>query len=406
MEMLCPECRGELVSRDGKYATCTLHGGRYEILFSRFIAGPAPTAAAPATSKEHPPAPLAPAAQQGPPPDAISVKCPHCAAGYRVSAAHVGKNATCKKCGLKFQINPSAPALAADSFGKATSVVSSAGIPSQTFKCARHPALTAEFVCARCGARVCKTCVFAGPDGTYLCPGCIVKGTQAKTSDDLEQIRKLWRETPDQWLKKAATEDINGYAPPVARIIKEEAVKRGLISPETLSEAPPAVSVIQPGVVYAQPPPVTPGQMCLWHPAVAAVQTCKACGSPVCQTCDFIFPGNIHVCPRCATASPQGLSGKRRKYMIASYALAAFSTCSTVFFLSGAAAAMIGPTELEAIGIMMSLFMLVPAIIGTAMGTAAMERHSKPMSVWIAAVWNGLIVALFILLSIAGLFMG
>ena len=398
MEMLCPQCRGELVSRDGKYATCSLHGARFEILFSRFYVGPAPAAA-----KEQASAVSAPVVQEILPSDTISARCPYCSAGYKVSAAHIGKNASCKKCGQKFQIIPADPVPVADTVSAALSTSARTTMP----KCARHPANPAEYVCARCGISVCKTCVFAEPDGTYLCPDCIIRQKQAKGSpDDLEQIRNLWRQAPDKWVKKAATEDIHGYSPPVARIIIEEAVKRGLISPDTVPPAAPVSEGILPSVIYAPPPPqMAPGQMCLWHPNVAAVQICRACGTPVCKTCDFTFPGNIHVCPRCATNRPQGLSGKRRKYMIVSYALGALSTCATVFFLSGAAAAAMGPTEAEVMGIMMSLFMLIPAIIGTAMGTAAMERHSKPISVWIAAVWNGLIVALFILLSIVGLFM-
>ena len=92
--------------------------------------------------------------------------------------------------------------------------------------------------------------------------------------------------------------------------------------------------------------------------------------------------------------------------MIWSYVLGGWSSLATVFFLSGAAKTMIGSgVDDEALGIMMSLFMLVPAIIGTALGSAAMERNSKPISVWIAAIWNGLIVALFILLCLVGIFM-
>ena len=43
MELLCPECLGPLVTRDGRTATCTLHGGEYRILFLRgqLVAPPA-----------------------------------------------------------------------------------------------------------------------------------------------------------------------------------------------------------------------------------------------------------------------------------------------------------------------------------------------------------------------------
>jgi hypothetical protein len=35
-----------------------------------------------------------------------------------------------------------------------------------------------------------------------------------------------------------------------------------------------------------------------------------------------------------------------------------------------------------------------------------MERRSKPVSVWVATIWNGIIVGLFILLCIIGITMG
>ena len=36
MDMLCPECMGSLVSSDGQTAVCSTHGGRYQVLFSRY----------------------------------------------------------------------------------------------------------------------------------------------------------------------------------------------------------------------------------------------------------------------------------------------------------------------------------------------------------------------------------
>jgi hypothetical protein len=126
----------------------------------------------------------------------------------------------------------------------------------------------------------------------------------------------------------------------------------------------------------------------------------------VCQTCDFSFPGNIHLCPKCATEPQKGLKGKRKAYLIWSYILAGWSTLATIFFLGGGAAGMGEEAGAEGIGLMMTFFMLIPAIIGMALGSSAMERRSKPISVWVATLWNGLIVALFILLCIVGLSMG
>src|SRR4051812_8854734 len=36
MELICPECMGTLETTDGKSARCTVHGGEFQILFSRW----------------------------------------------------------------------------------------------------------------------------------------------------------------------------------------------------------------------------------------------------------------------------------------------------------------------------------------------------------------------------------
>jgi hypothetical protein len=383
MEMLCPQCMGELTKSDGKYVTCSLHGARYEVLFSRFQ-----NRQVPKPLNQQDPARSGPSINPESP-RTVLVKCPNCSAGYKIPAAHIGKSAVCKKCSQKFKLDVEKPA---ESVGSLMVLGRSSEAPPKKPNCARHPDVAAEYVCANCEAAMCKTCMFPKEDGTYLCPDCIIKENQSKTNPNLENIRKLWQESPDEYVKKAATEDIQGYEPSVARIIIDEAVKRGLVVTER--QALPVS-------------PVAPGQMCLWHPAVQAVQLCKICNSPVCQTCDFTLPGNIHICPRCATARPQGLSGKRRSYMIWSYILAAWSTLGAVFFMSGAAAAAMGPDiDTQAIGLLFMLVTLVPAIIGTALGSAAMQRNSKPISVWITFLWNGLIIVLFLLLSIVGLLSG
>jgi hypothetical protein len=226
---------------------------------------------------------------------------------------------------------------------------------------------------------------------------------------NIEEVKKLWRDEADKGVLKAATVDAGEYSPQVSRIIREEVVSRGLIQQNAVTSEPSPALVVagQAGKGAEQPPPVVIGQLCVRHSAVQAIQVCKVCGAAMCQTCDFVFPGNIHLCPTCATSPEKGLKGKRRTYLIWSYILAGWSTLASVFFLSGAAAEGMGSeADAEVLGIMMTFLLLIPALIGLALGCSAMERRSKPVSVWVATIWNGIIVGLFILLCIIGITMG
>lgn len=141
------------------------------------------------------------------------------------------------------------------------------------------------------------------------------------------------------------------------------------------------------------------GKHCVQHPHLPATRQCQACGAFMCETCDFVLPGGMHLCPPCATKPQTELSGKRKANRGWSYGLAAFSTLS--MGLSFASAAQGG--DMNAIGLAFMLFVMVPAIIGLALGLGAIDRRlSNPMSLWLAAAWNGLIVGLVLLLSIIG----
>jgi hypothetical protein len=76
--------------------------------------------------------------------------------------------------------------------------------------------------------------------------------------------------------------------------------------------------------------------------------------------------------------------------------------------LSGAPANIIqSETAEEAIGFAMAFMIFIPSLIGTALGFAAIDRRlSNPFSVWIAAIWNGIILGIYVLLCIIGLFVG
>ena len=163
---------------------------------------------------------------------------------------------------------------------------------------------------------------------------------------------------------------------------------------------------VAPPPLHYSEPEVEVGTMCAIHPQVQATQICKACGLPICNTCDFEFPGNIHVCPNCASKPEQPLSGSRKTRLVWGYVLAVFSTLALVFFLFMAPQA---ETEeaLEAIGIAMSVFILIPSIIGTSLSVSARDRRlTNPFSILIAILWNGIILGIFVLLNIIGILMG
>jgi hypothetical protein len=57
------------------------------------------------------------------------------------------------------------------------------------------------------------------------------------------------------------------------------------------------------------------------------------------------------------------------------------------------------------LGMLLTLFLLVPGVGGLALGASAINRRLyNPPIVWIATIWNGLIVAGFVLLCIIGMF--
>jgi uncharacterized BrkB/YihY/UPF0761 family membrane protein len=126
----------------------------------------------------------------------------------------------------------------------------------------------------------------------------------------------------------------------------------------------------------------------------------------MCATCDFELPGGLHICPACAAAPKTTLSSRRKGLLIGSYALAVWSTLGMAVLFSGALADMVKTKEGAAmIGIVLSLFLLVPSIIGLALGFSAMDRRLvNGPAIWIAVVWNGIILAAFLLLSVIGTF--
>ena len=145
------------------------------------------------------------------------------------------------------------------------------------------------------------------------------------------------------------------------------------------------------------------GVMCRTHGSVAAVRYCDKCGAPMCATCDFEFPGNVHLCPTCATAPRTEMSSKRKRRVYWALGLAIWSTVGTVVFLLVCAGAT-SAQELEVIGNVAGLLVLMPLLVGLGLSLSCFEKNlSNPPIIWVASIWNGVVIAAWILLIIVGL---
>jgi len=151
--------------------------------------------------------------------------------------------------------------------------------------------------------------------------------------------------------------------------------------------------------------PIAAASPCAFHPQVQAVHLCAVCQAPICATCDFAFPGGVHVCPTCAS-KPQAALGKgRQKSLIISYALAVWCSLGVAVLFSGVLAGTAhSKSDLQALGGALMILLYIPAIVGTAMAFSAVDRRlATPASVWVSVVWNGLILAVLLLLAIIGI---
>jgi len=216
--------------------------------------------------------------------------------------------------------------------------------PATGVACVNHKNLPAVFLCRRCEAAVCDLCSFPQSDGSRLCPSCAI-------------------------------------------MTASEPVFQGGTSAVTLA---------------------VEGRTCPQHPGVAAVQICHICAAPMCGTCDFLLPGNLHVCPTCATKPQTSLSPKRKKLLIASFLLAAWCTVVLGALLSGMFRSAIKTKEdQEVLGFLLFLILLAPSIVGVSLAVASKERRlPNSIAMWVATAWNGVILGGFILLMIIGMMKG
>lgn len=221
-----------------------------------------------------------------------------------------------------------------------------------------------------------------------------------KTADELRAMLAA----PDDWtaeaLEAAQAElhqrnlEVTEPETPAASAPEEFAASED----SAASEDPTAPPVVPQG------PTLPAGATCVQHPNVAATQRCRRCGAFMCATCDFSFPDDLHFCPACVAGTGEGLSPRRKKYLIAAYALAVWSTVGMTCLVSGALSG-IAESEQEqvALGWVLLLSVLGPALTGLSLGITSKRRHEpNPASLWIAIVWNAILVTCFVVLMLIG----
>jgi hypothetical protein len=194
VELICPDCRGELQPSAGKMVVCPLHGGEYEVLFDRASATAAAMAPAPLADAQTPAATPAGAAVCAAHPRQPALfycnSCgkPLCATcdfavggGHHCSDCAVGQaletTKSCPACGIA---NPAeAPKCYAcdHSFGLLSGLASPMPRPHPNLpadlKCAQHPEVPAVQRCKVCRRGICATCDFTFAGNVHVCPTCV-----------------------------------------------------------------------------------------------------------------------------------------------------------------------------------------------------------------------------------------
>jgi hypothetical protein len=280
----------------------------------------------------------------------------------------------------------------------------SVGMPqSGVAWCEVHPEVAATFCCNDCGRTFCDTCGFTEEGGNIVCTECMARrmpppvvpsADAGLLSVSPELARQMAERRDEELLAMFASPD--DWTPDALNAAKAELQQRNVAIPSPEDSIPPPIP---------EAPRVRAGTMCAQHPEVQAAEQCRCCGGFMCPTCDFSFPDDIHLCPTCASKSDDSLSPRRKKFMVWSFVLAAWSTVGMTCLVSGATSGMVRSKEdQEVLGWVLLIFVLGPAVTGLSLGLSAKRKQvGNPAWLWIAIVWNAILVASFVVLMVIGL---
>lgn len=206
--------------------------------------------------------------------------------------------------------------------------------------CVNHLDKTAPYTCSSCSVAICEECIARTDDFLTLCPDCASTHSPAASINTTTQ----------------------------------------------------SVSIPE-------------GAKCASHPEIAATALCSSCGLFICATCDFMFPGNLHFCPQCVSRPPESLEGKRKTLVIWSYVFAAIGTLSLIFTFGGLSTGLLDESSQALTGAIFVLLVMAPGVAGFAQAMSAHDKRLHNPSIIVGAiVWNSILIATYVLLSIVGSF--
>lgn len=316
----------------------------------------------------------------------MEMLCPECLGPLNTED---GRSAVCTAHGGRYEV--------LFRRGAARPVSSMENVPAGA--CPRHPTVAATGICGICAEPLCDTCAFPQANGTRRCAECATGRFRTPTATR-------------EWLI-TDPEQPGADRGPLTFSEVRTAVRNGDVRPEAFlgragaTSSAPVKELVDIDIRPAPPPlpvPGVTGATCRVHPSMPAVALCNNCASPICATCDFVFPGNIHLCSTCATTPQTSLGSGRKSLLWWSYGLAIWTTLALVIAFAGALDQFGDERAAEAF---FSVCVYIPAIIGTGTGFASMDRRlGNPASVWGAVIWNSILLGILILLVIIGLTMG
>lgn len=349
MELICPDCRGELQVGPRRSAHCPLHGGQYEVLFDREVESMTRTAERPA-------------AMEG----------KTCEAHPRQSAV-----ADCARC------------------GKALCAVCSFDVAGRHY-CSD---------CALSGAQARPAPVSRPVPVPVPVPVLVPEFTPAP----LPPPEPAQSQTYVPAIATAAPAPV-AYEPPTlfSPVTSRECPMCATQNAPTAVHC--AGCGRQFGLFDAAPPPrrssVPVGLMCAQHLESQAVAQCRACSAGLCVTCDFQLPGGVHVCPECIDkAGDEEVSPRRKRLMVWSLVVVVYTTVMMALLITGALhRALAGDGGTAVVEATAGYGIFMPAIVGTALAFGAFDRRLRntPL-IWTSVIWNSVILGFFLILIVIGL---